>query len=477
MSPNTLYIYKLDEVHIKIDCEPSIAQELCDNFTFEVPGARYMPTYRNKIWDGKIRLYSTKGGILYGGLLKHTLQFAKKRDYLVQIMSPDEFLPIEKRPLPELDLPIIPREYQLDAINHAVENEKCILLSPTASGKSLIIYYLIRYYDFPSLIVVPTTSLGEQLYKDFQSYGFDSEKYCHRIYSGKEKLTDKKIVITTWQSIYKLKPDFFWRFEVIIGDEAHGFKAKSLTDIMTKLTNCPIRIGTTGTLDGTKTHTYVLEGLFGPVYEVITTKKLMEDKYLANLNIKCIVLQYPESVCKDIKSFSYPQELEYIVMNEKRNNFIRDLVERLNGNTLVLYQLVEKHGEILYEKMNELKNKQSFFIHGGVKTDVREKIREGVETNNNSIIVASFGTYSTGINIRNLHNVVFSSPSKSRIRNLQSIGRGLRITDTKKSANLFDISDDLSYKSRNNYTLNHLLERLKIYNDQKFDYTIDKITL
>ena len=164
-------------------------------------------------------------------------------------------------------------------------------------------------------------------------------------------------------------------------------------------------------------------------------------------------------------------------MNEKRNNFIRDLVERLNGNTLVLYQLVEKHGEILYEKMNELKNKQSFFIHGGVKTDVREKIREGVETNNNSIIVASFGTYSTGINIRNLHNVVFSSPSKSRIRNLQSIGRGLRITDTKKSANLFDISDDLSYKSRNNYTLNHLLERLKIYNDQKFDYTIDKIKL
>ena len=212
---------------------------------------------------------------------------------------------------------------------------------------------MIRYYDSPSLIVVPTTSLVEQLFKDFQSYGFDSEKYCHRIYSGREKSTDKKIVITTWQSIYKLKPNFFWRFKVVIGDEAHGFKAKSLTDIMTKLTNCPIRVGTTGTLDGTKTHKYVLEGLFGPVYEVITTKKLMEDKYLANLNIKCIVLQYPESVCKAIKSFSYPQELEYIVMNEKRNNFIRDLVERLDGNTLVLYQLVEKHGEILYEEMKE----------------------------------------------------------------------------------------------------------------------------
>ena len=203
----------------------------------------------------------------------------------------------------------------------------------------------------------------------------------------------------------------------------------------------------------------------------------MEDKHLANLKIECIVLKYPESICKELKSLTYPQELEYIVTDEKRNNFIRDLVRRLDGNTLVLYQLVEKHGEILYKKMQELEDRESFLIHGGVKTDVREDIRERVEQNKNSIIVASFGTYSTGINIRNLHNVVFASPSKSRIRNLQSIGRGLRISDTKKKAKLFDISDDLSYKSRNNYTLNHMLERLKIYNEQKFDYNISKITL
>ena len=451
--------------------------ELCDYFTFEVPGARYMPAYRSKIWDGKIRLYSTRDRRLYGGLLKHTLQFAKKRSYHVIIMTPEKFLPAEKKKLPKLKLPVTPRDYQIDAVNHAIENEKCILLSPTASGKSLIIYYLIRYYDLQSLIVVPTTSLVEQLFKDFQDYGFDSEKYCHRIYSGKDKFTDKKIVITTWQSIYKMKLDFFSRFEVVIGDEAHGFKAKSLTDIMTKLENCPVRIGTTGTLDGTKTHKFVLEGLFGPVYEVTTTKKLMEDKHLANLKIECIVLKYPESICKELKSLTYPQELEYIVTDEKRNNFIRDLVRRLDGNTLVLYQLVEKHGEILYKKMQELEDRESFLIHGGVKTDVREDIRERVEQNKNSIIVASFGTYSTGINIRNLHNVVFASPSKSRIRNLQSIGRGLRISDTKKKAKLFDISDDISYKSRNNYTLNHMLERLKIYNEQKFDYTINKIVL
>ena len=478
VSPNTLYVYKINEVHNLIDCEPSIAQELCDHFTFEVPGARFMPAYKNKVWDGKIRLYSTYEKLLYSGLLKHTLQFSKKRKYAVQIMTPDEFLPVEKRDFPDLKLPITPRNYQLSAVKHAIENEKCILLSPTASGKSLIIYMLIRYYEeLKSLIIVPTTSLVEQLFKDFQSYGWDSEKNCHRIYSGKEKITDKRVVISTWQSLYRLDSEFFEPYRMVVGDEAHGFKAKSLTDIMTKLVDCRVRIGTTGTLDDTKTHKFVLEGLFGPVYEVTTTKKLMDDKHLANLKIHCIVLQYPEEICKAIKSFTYHQEIQYLVSNDTRNDFICDIVRKLSGNTLVLYQLVEKHGEILYEKMKEIENKEAFLIHGGIKTDERETIRHYVETQDSSIIVASFGTYSTGINIRNLHNVVFASPSKSRIRNLQSIGRGLRITDTKRKANLFDISDDLSYKSKNNFTLNHLLERLKIYNDQKFDYEIRKFNL
>ena len=202
----------------------------------------------------------------------------------------------------------------------------------------------------------------------------------------------------------------------------------------------------------------------------------MDDEHLAQLKIHCIVLNYPELVCKEMKSATYQQEIDYLVSNQKRNSFITTMVSRLKGNTLILYQLVEKHGELLYQQLQEL-DKKVYFIHGGIKTDVREAIRSSVEKDENSIIVASFGTYSTGINIRNLHNVVFASPSKSRIRNLQSIGRGLRISDTKQKANLFDISDDLSYKSRNNYTLNHMLERLKIYNDQKFDYYIKKFTL
>jgi len=481
-SPDTLYIEKINEVYNIIDCEPSVAQELCDYFTFEVPGARFMPAYRSRVWDGKIRLYSTRDKLLYGGLLKHTLKFAKSRNYDTKIVNPEQFLPTPTQNIEEfinsLSLPFAPRDYQIMALEHAIQNEKCVLLSPTASGKSLIIHLIIQYFsDRKCLIVVPTTSLVEQMFKDFESYGINAEKYFHKLYSGQEKTFDKQNLITTWQSIFRKDLDFFEPYEVVIGDEAHGFKAKSLTDIMTKLVNCSIRVGTTGTLDGTKTHKFVLEGLFGPVFEVTTSKKLMEEQHLAELKIHCIILKHSDEICKEMKTATYQQEINYIVGNNKRNSFICDMVENLTGNTLILYQLVEKHGEKLYQMLKEKTNKKVSFIHGGISANEREDIRMATEQETNSILVASYGTYSTGINIRNLHNVVFASPSKSRIRNLQSIGRALRRTDDKIKANLFDLSDDISHRSRNNYTLNHMLSRLKIYNDQKFDYTIKKFNL
>ena len=335
--------------------------------------------------------------------------------------------------------------------------------------------------DRQILIVVPTTTLVEQMFKDFDDYASDiqwnSENNCHLIYSGKEKDTEKPIIISTWQSIHRLPKSFFENIGMVIGDEAHNFKAKSLTSIMTKLVNCEYRIGTTGTLDGTKTHKLMLEGLFGPVYNVITTKKLMEENYLANLTIHCLVLKHSEDVSKLVKELDYQGEIDYLVKNESRNRFIVQLVEELKGNTLVLFQLVEKHGEVLYEMIKENSKKNVRFVHGGVSTDEREIIRMDTEKSESTSLVASYGTYSTGINIRNLHNVVFASPSKSRIRNLQSIGRALRRTDDKSSASLFDIADDLSIKKYQNYTLRHFIERMGIYDSERFDYDISKINI
>ena len=313
------------------------------------------------------------------------------------------------------------------------------------------------------------------MYKDFADYGWDVGSFCHKIYAGKERETDSQVIITTWQSIYKLPRKYFERFSVVVGDEAHQFKSKSLISIMTKLADAKYRYGFTGTLDGSQTHKWVLEGLFGPSYKIIKTDELMKKGHLATLDINVLLLKHPPN-----KFETFEDEVQYIIGHNRRNNFIKNLALDLKGNTLILYARVEGHGEPLYELINNnntIENRRVFFIHGGVDTEDREEVRQITERENNAIIVASYGTFSTGINIKNLHNVIFASPSKSRIRNLQSIGRVLRKGDKKSRATLYDIADDISYKSRKNYTLNHLIERIKVYNEENFNYDIVNIPL
>jgi superfamily II DNA or RNA helicase len=264
---------------------------------------------------------------------------------------------------------------------------------------------------------------------------------------------------------------------MIVGDEAHLFKAKSLTTILTKLHQCKYRFGLTGTLDGMQTHRLVLEGLFGTLNKVITTKELIDEKTLADFNIKALVLTYPEAECKLVKDMNYQDEMDYIVSHNARNEFIRNLTLRLKNNTLVLFQYVEKHGKILHDMIDGQTDRKVFFVYGGTDTQTREDIRAITEEEDDAIIIASYGTFSTGINIRNLHNIVFSSPSKSRIRVLQSIGRGLRVGDNKDKATLYDIADDFTYKSKKNFTINHFLERINIFNEEQFTYTINRIKM
>ena len=475
-------ISKHDEVYLKINCEPSVAQELCDYFTFYVPGYTFMPAYRNKIWDGKIRLFNVHNRYLYSGLLEYVFIFAKKHNYKV-IPDGDWWKPqkIEKNQefIDHLNLPFIPRDYQLEAFYHALSYQKSLLVSPTASGKSLIIYMIVRALNVKTLIIVPTTSLVSQLSADFQEYGWDSLKFCHQVYAGQDKVSDKQVVISTWQSIYKLQKKIFEPYKLVIGDEAHGFKSKSLTSIMTKCVNAKYRIGTTGTLDGTQTHKLVLEGLFGRVYKVTTTKKLIDKKELASFSIKILLLQYHKDVCFAMRKSKYIDELEFLVGNQQRNKYIKNLALSLDGNTLLLFRLVKKHGRILYDMIKEKAdaNRKTYFVHGGTDTETRERIRAIAEEEQDAIIVASYGVFSTGINIRNLHNIIFASPSKSRIRNLQSIGRGLRISDNNQETVLYDISDDLRSGARKNFAYQHFEERIKIYEDEKFPYKLYNILI
>jgi len=477
---------KKNEVYVTVHSdEEYVHRELSDYFTFEVPEAKYLKKNpRYKYWDGTIRLYSPSNGALYHGLVDHLQTWANEKQYVVEyekndwygdIVDDNKFvsLPAVKVFMDKIST-IKPRDYQYKAVYEALKNNRRLLLSPTGSGKSLMIYSIVRYYAATAkkiLIVVPTTSLVEQMVNDFISYGWNANNFVHKIYSGKDKNTDKNIIISTWQSIYKFPKRYFDDIDCVIGDEAHLFKSKSLTGIMTKLHNAKYRFGFTGTLDGSKTHKWVLEGLFGSYEQVTKTEELIKSGYLSKFRIKILL-------CKHAPQYfdSYHDEMEYLVEHKGRNNLIKNLVKDIEGNTLVLFNYIEKHGTPLYDLINNNVDdaRKVFFVHGGTEVEDREEVRKITETESNAVIVASYGTFSTGINIKRLHNIIFASPSKSRIRNLQSIGRVLRKGEGKDMATLYDIADDIGGQ---NYTLKHLNERVNIYNDENFRYEVIKVNL
>jgi superfamily II DNA or RNA helicase len=481
-------IEKKNEVFLKVDGEQHLHKELSEHFSFEVPGAKFMPQYKSRVWDGKIRLYSPGTGEIYVGLFDYLCEYLEEKGYEYSIKLNKFYgIPNEEEDFvtPEgtasfirsLGLPFKIRDYQLKAVYEALKHRRKLLLSPTGSGKSLIIYSLVRWHlkqDRQILIIVPTTSLVSQLTQDFKDYGWNADAYVHQIMSGREKYVKQPVVISTWQSIYKEPKKFFERFDVILGDEAHLYKAKSLTGILTKCHDAKYRVGLTGTLDGMHSHQLVLEGLFGRCDRVTSTADLMKKGQLTPLKVKILLMKHGY-----VPFDYYQQEMDYIVMHPKRNNFICNLALDLNGNTLILFNYVEKHGDPLWDLLNSKvkEGRKVFFIHGGVDAVEREEARRICETEKDAIILASYGTFSTGINIRNLHNVIFASPSKSRVRNLQSIGRVLRKGDNKAQAVLYDIADDCSQNNRHNYTFRHLIERMKIYDEEKFDYEITKVNL
>jgi len=485
-----LKITKYNESYIKCTSEDlGLLQDLSDFFTFKVPGASFMPSVRARRWDGQIRLYSKATGKLYHGLLPYVDYFMQNRggtiihEGLEKRTSGHPRNDFSKFVDKILTKSIEIRDYQLDAFIHAFTNKRSILLSPTASGKSLIIYCIIRMMTTlkkRSLLIVPTTSLVEQMYKDFEDYGWDAEKEVQRKYYGYDIDENKPVVISTWQSLATFDKKYFEQFDCVVGDEAHLYKSKELQKIMSACINAEYRTGTTGTLDDSKVHKLVLEGLFGPVHNVTTTRELIDKKQLADLNIQCVILKYAKEECINVKRLNYQEEMDYIVTHQKRNNFIKNLAKKQTGNTLVLFQYVEKHGKFLHDLIGDTLDHQTrklFFVYGGTDTKDRETIRSITENENNAIIVASYGTFSTGINIRNLHNVIFASPTKSKIRVLQSLGRGLRLGDSKTKATLYDIADDFSYKERKNFTLNHFMERINTYSEQEFDYELHHVDI
>lgn len=473
-------IRKVNEVFLSIECIPGIEMEIKEYFSFYAHNYKFMPKYRCGMWDGKIYLF--KNGLLYVGLLEKLYEFAIENKYTINTLDEPLVSPINlSEYIEKLNLPFPPRDYQITSIYKTITEKRILLLSATGSGKSLYIYCMTRYLQSSGkkkgLLLVPTVSLVNQMYKDFDDYGWQPKKHCHMIYSGQEKSSNSFLDISTWQSIYKMPKRFFEKYDFLIIDECHQAKALSLVGIAEKCVNADYRIGTTGTLDGLEINKLTLEGLLGPVFKATSTSKLIEKGQLCKLKIECVVLKYPDNITKGLRGITYQDEMNFIISNQARNQFIKNLAGRLKNNTLILFQYVEKHGDQLFKILQELRGKKVFYVHGGTKPEIREEIRAITEVESNVIILASYGVYSTGINIKNLDNIIYASSSKSRIRNLQSIGRGLRLNKGKEFATLYDISDDLRYGRYINHTLKHMKDRVKIYSSEKFPFKIHQVTL
>lgn len=485
-------IEKVDETYMKIVGDSHILHEISDYFTIEIPNSTFMKRKR-KGWDGKLRLLDRRNGHMYIGLLSDLVSFLTKRNYTYVIDSNLKYkTEVETESIIEfirsLNLQYKPRDYQLKSFHIAITENRAVIISPTGSGKSLIIYMIVRWFEPKNiLIVVPTVGLVTQLYKDFQEYSklddWNVQKNVHTISAGVSKDSQKTTYITTWQSVFELPKTYFSQFDVLLVDETHLAKANSLKSIISKSYNARTKIGLTGTLQDAKTHKMVIKGLLGgDIHKVANTSELQDKNILAPIEIDMIHLQYSEKDRKEILGMSYQQEIDFLLQHEKRNKLLDNLILTQNGNTLVLATFVEKQGQLMHERiaqraMQEQTGQHVFFIHGQTPKEERENIRNFTEEHNDVIIIATYGVFSTGINIRNLHNIVFALAGKSKIRNLQSIGRGLRTHETKQSLKLYDIGDDLMYNDRENHLLRHFSERYKQYLNENFPTNMVSIEL
>jgi superfamily II DNA or RNA helicase len=492
---NNVTVTKINDVWLSVDASISIKMELSDYFAFYVDNYKFNPKFKQRIWDGKIRLYQSYTRLLPIGLYSHLLTFCEQYGYSVNNIDDfktedkhfDEW--VDKLPLTTGGNKIKPRGYQLECVKKMLFDKATGLMEcPTSSGKSLMQYITARYalenYDRKVLITVPTTALVLQMQSDLIDYSSTddnfSSKDIHIIMSGKEKDSgDVRVVISTWQSIGKMPKEWFDQFSCYMADEAHLATAKNLTNIIQNLTDCPIKCGLSGTFKESKSHLLALIGHFGNVFKPVTTRELIDAGTVSNLKIKALIIQYPLDVLKERKGLPYQSEVAAITGDVKRNVKLCKLahgIAKQGKNVVLMYKHI-KHGKELKLICDKLHDKVHI-VNGGTDVNERDALRAIAEEEGGLIIIASIGVFSTGISIKRLHVIIMTHPLKSKIIILQTIGRILRKHDSKAQATFIDIVDELKWgKKTKSYSLKHAVERIKLYNSQQFDYTINRIAL
>jgi superfamily II DNA or RNA helicase len=485
-----IIVHKTNEATAFVECSSSIHRELTSYFSVFADNYRFNPKFKAKMWDGKLRFFDYQNHLPIG-LVGHLRDFASKGGYTYhcKFKSGEKIdFHVFKAFVDDLHIiddegnPMEPRDYQLLAAYESLCDGHLNVSSSTASGKSLILYLIVKWlrkHDEKVICIVPSVQLVEQLYSDFLSYGwFNVEEECCRIYAGQKRMIEKGVIISTWQSLYKDKKEFA-KFDAILIDEAHGAKAKSITEIMHHSINARYRIGVSGSYPEPATPDWFgIVGGMGPIKVYSTYKSLQDAGYISQIQITVIQLKYPPHIkTKNFKenSAEYSQEQDYVNRFKERITFIRKMSQKLSGNTLILFTKKEAHGYPLHEQLKaELVGKNVLYIDGDTPPKEREYLRQYMETHDNCVLIATYGTLSTGVNIKRIHNIIFASGYKSRVKVIQSIGRGLRKYKDKVFLKLYDIVDDLSFIDKRqkikyiNYSIQHFKERLKIYNKEQF---------
>ena len=488
-----------DFSYVRIVCENSVLFDLKDYFSFFADGYQWNPKFKYGTWSGKIHLLENNG-LLPIGLCPYIAKFAKNMGYSLKIDSSifekeditrekfDQWVDSKKYFSGENE--ISPYWYQRDAVFEAVSKHRALLVLPTSAGKSLIqamlsTYYLENYTG-KVLILVPTTSLTVQMKQDFIDYRLFKEEDILEIRSGTKRDDPKaKIYVSTWQTAIKQPAEWFSKFGMLLNDECHKATGPSISTIIKGLTNCIFKVGLTGTLKDGKANIMQYEGLFGQRFKPTTTKQLMEEGQATNLKINAIILNYPELVKQKIKELNYSDEVKAINGYKKRTMFISNLASKISKNKdeniFVMFKFKE-HGKELYEEIKKIHGDKVYLVSGDNSTKDRNILKTALENQNGSIVVASYGVFSTGISIKNLHHVIFAHGVKDKITVLQSIGRILRNHSSKDVATLWDIIDDAGIRMKKdpskykykNYLLKHAIERIERYASENFDYSIKK---
>lgn len=499
-------IEKFNESHIRIFAPSDVQNGIKDFFTFKAPGYRWNPRFKAKLWDGNISLYNLQTNKLPLGLMELLCSYAEKIDEPIEFIENPKYTSLLPDEIVYDDLlqfidslqisngageRITPKEYQIEAVYEALTNRRLTLSMPTGSGKSLTIYIIMRWMianDKRMCLLVPSVSLVKQMISDFIEYssinGFDVDEAATMLYSGQERDFTKPLLVSTWQTISKLVKlshgtQALNSYDAIVVDESHTAKGAELQKILERASEVPYKIGTTGTIDKEKVNELTIIGSLGPIRKIVTTRELMDSNDLSSLTIKGMILQYDEETSKAAKGFDYQTEMEFICGNAKRNKTITGLALATTGTTMILCNYIDKHLIPLYEMISEKAKKVGrpvYMIHGGINPDERERIRK-IAMVEDAILVCSFATCQQGLNVPKIDTVIFASPSKSSIRVLQSIGRGLRKALNKNGMTLVDIVDDMRYKKHENTLFQHFLERLKIYRVEQFDVELKEYKL